>query len=81
MEEKAIYIIIGIINIIPIIVFVIFPFLRKDRCDSFIFRACLNFKDKNKKVFPLSVKMIIFSYHTLNNYVFNGFRRNTVASY
>ena len=37
MEEKAIYIIIGIINIIPIIVFVIFPFLRKDRCDSFIF--------------------------------------------
>ncbi len=37
MEEKTIYIIIGIINIIPIIVFVIFPFLRKDRCDSFIF--------------------------------------------
>lgn len=37
MEEKAIYITIGIINIIPIIVFVIFPFLRKDRCDSFIF--------------------------------------------
>ena len=27
-------------------------------------------------MFPLSVKMIIFSYHTLNNYVFNGFRRN-----
>jgi hypothetical protein len=37
MEEKSINIVIGIINIIPIIVFVIFPFLRKDRCDSFIF--------------------------------------------
>lgn len=37
MLENSIFIIIGIINIIPIIVFVIFPFLRKDRCDSFIF--------------------------------------------
>lgn len=32
-------------------------------------------------MFPLSVKMIIFSFHTSNNYVYNGFRRNTLASY
>jgi len=37
MEEKSIDIIVGIINIIPIIVFVIFLFLRKDQCNNSIF--------------------------------------------
>jgi hypothetical protein len=37
MEEKSIFIITCIINIIPIIVFVIFPLLRKDQCDNSIF--------------------------------------------
>jgi len=37
MIENSIFIIIGIINIIPIIVFAIFPFLKKDRCDNSIF--------------------------------------------
>ena len=46
-----------------------------------LYTLSIELKDKNKKVFPLSVKMIIFSYHALNNYVFNGFRRNTVVSY
>lgn len=33
------------------------------------------------RVFLLSGKMIIFSYQASNNYVFDGFRRNTVVSY
>ncbi|SHE37328.1 hypothetical protein SAMN05444405_101232 [Bacteroides luti] len=37
MEENSINIIVGIINIIPIIVFVIFPLLRKDQCENSIF--------------------------------------------
>jgi len=37
MIEKSIFIIIGFINLIPIIVFAIFSFLRKDRFDNSIF--------------------------------------------
>ena len=39
MIENSIFIIIGIINLIPIIVFSIFPFLRKDRFDNSIFSS------------------------------------------
>ena len=37
MIEKSIFIIIVFINVIPIIVFAIFPLLRKDQCDNSIF--------------------------------------------
>lgn len=37
MEERSFFIITCIINIIPIIVFVIFPLLRKDQCENSIF--------------------------------------------
>ncbi len=37
MIEKSIFIIIVFINVIPILVFAIFPFLRKDQCHNSIF--------------------------------------------
>ena len=37
MIEKSIFIIIVFINVIPILVFAIFPLLRKDQCENSIF--------------------------------------------
>jgi hypothetical protein len=38
-------------------------------------------KDKDEKEFSLSAEMIISSCYTLDDYVFNRFRRNVVINY